>query len=315
MDLNLNQEKHFALRNSLLFIIVSTLAVGKELITPIPLQPVYNLEKAKLGKKLFFETRLSKDNTISCGTCHNLYDGGDDNLKFSFGINGQKGSLNSPTVLNSVYNFRQFWNGRARTLQEQAKEPIENPVEMGYDLTEVVKVLKKDSNYEKYFSKAYSNGVTEDNIVDAIAEFEKTLITPNSPFDKYLRGEKKAITEDEKQGYLLFNTKGCISCHNGVNVGGTLYSKLGMINNTDSRYKGLFELTNDKEDEYFFKVPTLRNIEKTAPYFHDGRAETLEEAVNIMADKQLGIHLSKKEVKQIIEFLHTLSGELTIIDE
>ena len=282
-------------------------------IEPIPVNLEYNYDKAILGKKLFFDKRLSKDNSISCASCHDLTKGGDDGLKFSVGIDGKLGDINAPTVLNSVFNFRQFWDGRAKDLAEQAKGPIENPIEMGHDFSKLLKVLKT-SSYEKSFKAIYEDGITKENLVDAIAEFEKTLITPNSAFDKYLRGDENAISTFEKEGFELFKNKGCISCHNGVNIGGNLYSKFGMLIDVDSKNLGKYNVTKNELDKYYFKVPTLRNISLTAPYFHDGRYNDLKEAVKTMALVQLGRPVTDLEIEKIVAFLKTLNGKLEIIE-
>lgn len=284
-----------------------------EPIRSIPPKITYNEAKAKLGKKLFFDTKLSKDKTISCASCHNLDAGGDDGLKFSFGIGGKAGNINAPTVLNSVFNFKQFWNGRAKTLAEQAKGPIENPIEMGHSFSELVPQLKQDKFYFATFQKIYKNGITADNIADAIAEFEKTLITPNAPFDRYLRGDQNAITQKQKQGYELFKSKGCISCHNGINIGGASFAKFGIVDVIKSPNFGLFDVTKNKLDMNVFKVPTLRNVEHTAPYFHDGKVDNLKDAVKIMAYYQIGTTMSDGEVELIVDFLNSLSGKLELI--
>ncbi len=278
-------------------------------ITPIPSHINTDANKVALGKKLFFDTLLSKDDTISCASCHILEAGGDDNLPFSFGINGQEGPINSPTVFNAVFNFRQFWDGRARDLQEQALGPIENPKEMGNSFKNLILTLQK-TPYKKEFEKIYSDGINRENIVNAIAEYEKTLITPNSPFDQFLKGNQYAISESAKQGYEIFKEKGCIACHNGVNIGANLYNKFGVMRNPKQSDLGRFNVTNRERDKYYFKVPTLRNITLTAPYFHDGRHKTLESAVKDMAYFQLGKTLSKDELKKIIIFLSTLNGEV-----
>ena len=197
-------------------------------IKPIPTEIKVDNKKVQLGKKLFFDPILSKDGTISCASCHDLQNGGDDGLKFSFGIGGQEGIINSPTVYNAVFNFRQFWDGRAKDLAEQVPGPIENPVEMGHSMDMMVKVLKKNSVYIKAFNTIYSDGIAHKNVADAIAEFEKVLITPDSPFDRYLKGDKEAISQKAKEGYRLFESKGCILCHHGVNVGGNFYNKFGI---------------------------------------------------------------------------------------
>ncbi len=291
------------------YLLLLFIALNAEPITPIPQSVEVNEQKAKLGKKLFFDTILSADNTISCATCHDLQNGGDDGLKFSFGIGGQEGSINSPTVYNSAYNFRQFWNGRAKDLTHQTYGPIENPVEMGNKLDKLIVTLNK-TPYKKEFENIYSDGVTKKNIGDAIAEYEKTLITPNSPFDNYLRGDKSAISQNEKDGYELFKTKGCIACHHGVNVGGNLYNKFGVMREVESKRVGRYEVTKNKADKYYFKVPTLRNIAQTAPYLHDGRYDKLEDVVKFMARYQLGRTVSQEEVDKIVSFLYSLSGEI-----
>ncbi|MCB9096677.1 MAG: cytochrome-c peroxidase [Aliarcobacter sp.] len=282
---------------------------SKEPITPIPLEIEFDKEKANLGKELFFDPILSKDNTISCHSCHILEQGGDDNLQFSFGVDGKVGNMNSPTVFNSTFNFVQFWDGRAKNLQEQAQGPITNEVEMAHTFEEIIKILN-NTEYKEKFRKIYKDGVTKNNITDSLAQFQKTLITPNSPFDKYLRGDKNAISKEQKQGYELFKNQGCIACHHGVNVGGNLYAKFGLISELQSDSKGRYEVTKNELDKYYFKVPTLRNIELTSPYLHDGRIEELEDVVKFMAHYQLGKSLSEEEVKKIVLFLKSLTGDL-----
>lgn len=282
---------------------------SKEPITPIPLEIEFDKEKANLGKELFFDPILSKDNTISCHSCHILEQGGDDNLQFSFGVDGKVGNMNSPTVFNSTFNFVQFWDGRAKNLQEQAQGPITNEVEMAHTFEEIIKILN-NTEYKEKFRKIYKDGVTKNNITDSLAQFQKTLITPNSPFDKYLRGDKNAISKEQKQGYELFKNQGCIACHHGVNVGGNLYAKFGLISELQSDSKGRYEVTKNELDKYYFKVPTLRNIELTSPYLHDGRIEELEDIVKFMAHYQLGKSLSEEEVKKIVLFLKSLTGDL-----
>ncbi len=291
----------------LLFGFYSLLFAGS--ITPLPLSVHVNKEKALLGQKLFFDTILSKDNTISCATCHQLQEGGDDGLVFSFGIKGQEGSINSPTVFNAGFNFRQFWNGRAANLQEQALGPIENPIEMGNNFPNLISVLNK-SKYKQEFENIYEDGITKQNISNAIAEFEKTLITPNSPFDKYLKGDKEAISKKAQEGFELFKEKGCIACHHGVNIGGNLYNKFGIIHSAKSTSLGRYEVTKRERDKYYFKVPSLRNIALTAPYFHDGRHQELKDAVKDMAFYQLGRPISDEEIEKIVSFLNSLTGEI-----
>jgi len=293
-------------------LILLTSLFSQELITPIPLDIKYDKEKVLLGKKLFFDPRLSKDNSISCASCHMLDAGGDDNLSFSVGINGRVGGINAPTVYNSVFNIAQFWDGRAKDLQEQAHGPVENPIEMGESFDNVIKKLQKDIPLSQEFRKIYKEGITSKNITDAIAHFETTLITPNAPFDKYLRGDKNAINEDAKKGYEHFVEYGCVSCHNGINIGGNLFQKIGLIKEFKTSVKSLgkFDVTGNKSDMNYFKVPTLRNISKTAPYFHDGSVYDLKSAVEVMLNVQLGIVAPSEDVSQIVKFLNTLDGEV-----
>lgn len=298
------------------FLIVTIQGVfAKELITPIPLNIEYDTKKVSLGKKLFFDTRLSKDNSISCASCHLLQDGGDDNLQFSVGIYGQVGTLNAPTVYNSVFNIAQFWDGRVDSLQKQAYEPMENSMEMGEKIENVVNKLHQDKKLLEEFSALYPDGITPENITDAIANFETALITPNSPFDKYLRGEEDAIDEEAKAGFVLFKEYGCISCHNGVNIGGNLFQKIGLIKEFKTTVKSLgkFDITGNKEDINYFKVPTLRNISQTAPYFHDGSVNDLKSAVKVMFSVQLGIVAPEDDIDKIVKFLKTLDGEIPSI--
>ncbi len=296
------------MRSALLFFLFLNLLYA-EPITPIPQHIEVDEAKAALGKELFFDTILSVDNTISCATCHDLDNGGDDGLRFSFGVNGKEGDINSPTVYNAVFNFRQFWNGRAKNLLHQAEGPIENPVEMANKFSKLIAQLKK-TPYKEKFNAVYKDGITKHNIVDAIAEYEKTLITPNAPFDKYLRGDDSAITQKQKEGYILFKDKGCIACHHGINVGGNLYNKFGVMQYVSSKRLGRYEVTHKEEDKYYFKVPSLRNVAKTAPYLHDGRFETLDEVVKFMARYQLGQVVTQDEIDKIVAFLNSLSGEL-----
>ena len=293
----------------LLIHFIAIILFSKELITPIPLKNEVNQKKAMLGNKLFFEVRLSKNNTISCASCHILEEGGDDNLEVSFGIDGKTGDRNAPTVLNAKFNHTQFWDGRAMTLEDQASGPIHNPVEMNSNFKEIISKLNQDQDYVILFNKIYKDGITGKNITNAIAEYESTLITPNGRFDKFLRGDKEALSKDEKKGYKLFKEYGCISCHNGVNIGGNLMQKIGVIEDFQSADKGRYNLTKNEEDKYYFKVPSLRNISLTSPYFHDGLTPTLKDAVAKMSYYQIGYTLSEQEIDYIVQFLHTLTGE------
>jgi len=288
-----------------------TLVLFAEAILPIPLDVKYDKDKAALGKKLFFDTGLSKDGSISCASCHHLPGSGADVTAFSFGVNGAEGAIHSPTVLNSSFNFVQFWDGRSKDLKAQAKQPIINPVEMANDLPTVLAYVKTKPSYLKAFNKNYPQGLTEDTLLDAIAEFEVALFTPNAPFDKYLRGDKEALSQKEKEGYALFKDYGCISCHNGVNIGGNMYQLFGALSLYESKKDNLgrFNVTKNEADKYFFKVPTLRNIALTAPYLHDGGALTLKDAITKMMKHQIGALPQDKDIDKIEAFLKTFTGD------
>ncbi|MFN4065343.1 c-type cytochrome [Azoarcus communis] len=279
-----------------------------------PLQPakVTNPGKVELGKKLFFDPRLSRSGFISCNSCHNLSMGGSDNLKTSIGHNWQEGPINSPTVLNSSLAVAQFWDGRAATLKEQAGGPIANPGEMAFTHDLAIDVLQSIPGYVAEFKSVFgSSRIDIDKVTSAIAAFEETLVTPNSAFDKWLQGDDKALNARELAGYKLFKESGCVACHNGPAVGGTSFQKMGVVEpyKTTSTAEGRSAVTGKDEDRFNFKVPTLRNVELTYPYFHDGAAQTLEEAVEIMGRLQLGRTYSKQEIGDIVAFLKTLTGD------
>lgn len=304
--------KRFSSVSLAIITIFSTAAMAQEPIEIIEPAKITAPEKVELGKMLFFEPRLSKSGFISCNSCHNLSLGGVDALPTSIGHNWQEGPINSPTVLNAEYGLAQFWDGRAKDLKEQAGGPIANPGEMGFTHELAVTTVNSMPDYQARFAAIYGkDSVNIENITDAIAEFEKTLVTPNSPFDQFLKGDKSAISAQAKSGYQLFKDKGCTSCHNGPAVGGTMYMKMGLVKpfHTDNPAKGRIAVTGNSADKFVFKVPTLRNIELTYPYFHDGATWTLEEAVNTMADIQLGQQLSETEVKEMVAFLKSLTGD------
>jgi len=297
---------------SIIFLFQALVLYATEL-KPIPFDVTVNEEKVQLGKKLFLDPILSKNKKLSCMSCHNLKHNGADTLASTPGIDGKIGYFNVPTVYNAVYNFRQFWDGRAKSLRDQALKPIINPVEMGNTIENALESLKSKPMYVKAFNSLYTQGITEENLADALTEFEKTLITPNSSFDKYLRGDKNALSKGAIRGYKLFKDKGCISCHNGINIGGNLYNKFGIYGDTESKELGRYTLTKKEEDKYVFKVPSLRNISLTAPYMHDGRASTLKEAVNLMVKFQLGRRMYGEDLRNIVSFLQSLTGELPTI--
>lgn len=282
-----------------------------EPIDPIPLEPDYDHPKAELGKLLFFDPILSKDHSLSCISCHDFDYGGADPRPVSVGISDQKGNIQSPTVLNARYNFKQFWNGRADDLLEQAAGPIHNPVELGMSRHELETRINASSFYKEKFETIYgSTDVTYSMILETIVEFEKALTTPNSRFDRYLRGEL-VLQPDEEKGYQTFKTLGCVTCHNGINIGGNSFQRMGIIvpYRYDARYPDLYAQIEDDRYKNVFKVPTLRNIALTAPYFHDASAKTLNEAVKKMSHHNLGFTPSDEEVRLLVAFLKTLTGE------
>ncbi|MFZ2971743.1 MAG: cytochrome-c peroxidase [Ferribacterium limneticum] len=290
----------------------AAMAASKEPIQPIAPAKVTNPALVELGKKLYFDPRLSKSGFISCNSCHNLSMGGTDNIKTSIGHNWQEGPINAPTVLNSSLNVAQFWDGRAADLKAQAGGPIANPGEMGFTHTLAVSMLQTIPGYVAEFKKAFgSETVDIDKVTKAIAAFEETLVTPNSRFDKYLKGNKKAITKDELAGYQLFKDSGCVTCHNGPAVGGNSFQKMGLVEayKASSPAEGRSAVTGKDADRFNFKVPTLRNVEMTYPYFHDGAANTLPEAVDTMARIQLGKKFTPEENAKIVAFLKTLTGD------
>ncbi len=287
-------------------------------IKEAPLTP----EKIELGKLLYFDPRLSMSWLISCNTCHNLGLGGVDLQQTSIGHGWQKGPRNAPTVLNAVYNFVQFWDGRAQDLQAQAKGPIQASVEMGNTPERVVQTLKSIPDYVERFKKSFPNQpdpVSFDNLARAVEAFEATLITPDSRFDRYLKGDVNALSDPEKQGLALFMDKGCVSCHNGINLGGSRYAPFGVVQKPGAdilpeKDKGRFTVTHTASDEYVFKVPSLRNIALTAPYFHSGQVWDLRQAVAVMGAAQLGIKLTDPETDAVTTFLKTLTGTQPKVD-
>ena len=283
-----------------------------EPIQPIEAAKVTHPAMVELGKKLFFDPRLSRSGFISCNSCHNLAMGGSDNLKTSIGDKWQQGPINSPTVLNSSLALAQFWDGRAADLKEQAGGPIENPAEMAFTHDLAVGTLRTIPGYVAEFKSVFGSAdISIDKVTQAIAAFEETLVTPNSPFDQWLKGDDNALNKQELAGYKLFKDSGCVACHNGPAAGGTSFQKMGLFEpyQTKNPAEGRAAVTGQDEDRMNFKVPTLRNVELTYPYFHDGEAATLEEAVDIMGRLQLGRKYSSAEIADIVAFLKTLTGD------
>ena len=291
---------------------------ANETIRPIPDSLAVDSRKVELGKLLFHDGRLSLDNTISCASCHNLETGGVDNKQYSEGVGGQFGGVNAPTVFNAYFNFVQFWDGRAATLADQAAGPPLNPVEMASESFEqICAKLQADENMVKMFAEIYPDGITEANITNAIQEFEMTLLTPNSPFDRYLKGDNDALSAEEIEGYDLFKENGCATCHAGETLGGKTYEYMGRFDNYFEKRglemteedNGRFKQTKDEYDRHCFKVPGLRNLALTAPYFHDGTMKTIEEAVQAMAHYECGVDLTEQDNQKISAFMRSLTGE------
>ncbi|VVO37453.1 cytochrome-c peroxidase [Pseudomonas fluorescens] len=287
-----------------------------EPLKPLPPIPHQDPRRVELGRQLFNDARLSVNNTVSCASCHQLAKGGADDKAFSLGFDGKPLTINTPSVLNASLNFKQFWNGRANTLELQTHEVVQSPSEMGSNWQHVVQTLSTDPAYHSSFTAAYRDGVTAANVQNALATYERTLLSRNSRFDQYLLGDTDILTREEKYGYQRFKEYGCIACHQGVNIGGNMFQKFGVMgdyfqvrgNLTESDL-GRYLVTRDEEDRHVFKVPSLRNIAVTAPYFHDASARTLEEAVDVMFSYQLGRAPSAEDKSLIVKFLKTLTGE------
>ncbi|MCX7084165.1 MAG: cytochrome-c peroxidase [Methylococcales bacterium] len=286
---------------------------------PAPADNPTTDEKVELGKMLYHDPRLSSTGTVSCASCHNTMLGGEDNRPNSMGVNGQTGGRSAPTVWNAAFNTVQFWDGRAPSLEAQAAGPVTNPIEMGMkSWDDVVVRLKSIKGYQVAFETAFGkDSISKDNATKAIAAYERTLITPYSAFDRYVTGDKDALTAQEIRGMEKVQSLGCTSCHSGPAFNGPgMFQQFPIHSNPvyAAKYhfkddKGLAEVTKKSDDEHLFKVPTLRNIELTAPYFHNGAVKTLDEAVVVMAKTQLDKDLSKEEVADIVAFLNTLTGQ------
>ncbi len=299
------------------------LARAQQQFQPIPLTPpelpgnAASPAKVELGKMLYFDPRLSASHAISCNSCHSIGLGGADAEPTSIGHRWQRGGRNAPTVFNAVFNHAQFWDGRAKDLEQQAGGPIANPVEMASPEAHIAEQLKGTHGYRDVFAKAFPgepDPITLGNVQKAIAVFEATLITPGAPFDRFLKGEANALSPSQKEGLTLFMDRGCASCHNGINIGGSMYAPFGVVEKPGAEIlppadKGRFVVTKTASDEYVFKVPTLRNIALTAPYFHSGQVWDLQQAVAVMSASQLGIQLSADDVKKITAFLDALTGD------
>jgi len=294
-------------------------------VAPAPADNPTTEAKVTLGKMLFMDPRFSSTGTVSCNSCHNVMEGGDDSRTFSMGVHGKTGGRNAPTVWNSAFHSVQFWDGRADLLEDQAKGPVTNPVEMGVpEIEQAMDKVRAIPGYKPYFDKAFGkDSMTVVNAAKAVAAFERTLITPDSPYDKYVKGDKKAMSAQQVSGMETFAASGCTSCHSGAAFNGPtmafgqgFYTKFPTF--ADNAYNKKYDLSADKgreeatgkaADAHMFRVPTLRNITDTAPYFHNGSVNDLSEAVALMAKTQLNKDLSETEVKDIVAFLGALTGQ------
>ena len=295
---------------------IAGVAHAAEPIRPIPAAVDVDPAKATLGRSLFHDARLSRDGTVSCASCHDLSSGGDDGRVVSVGIEGKKGLINSPTVFNVGLNFKQFWDGRAGTLEQQIDDPVQSPSEMGSLWPDVVAKLYADPEYPGRFKALYPDGISRNSIRNALAEFMRSLVTPNSRFDRWLGGDESALSAEEKHGYRLFKHYGCVSCHQGANVGGNMFQVFGVLNeyfkrrgNITDADLGRFNVTGNPADRHAFKVPSLRMAALTAPYLHDGSAATLRDAVDAMFTFQLGREAPDADKDAIVAFIETLAGE------
>lgn len=296
-------------------VITPAWAQDAEPVSIVDMEEMLDPDKVLLGETLFHDPRLSKNKKISCASCHDLNRGGVDRMPTSLGVSGKRGEVNAPTVYNATNNFVFFWDGRAGTLEDQIDGPIHNPDEMGSSWAEIVTFLKQDPEYIQAFERVYDQPPSVELVKESIVVFEHSLVTPDAPFDLYLRGDENAISEDARAGYSLFKKYGCASCHQGKNLGGNMYQKFGVIGdyfkdrgNPTKADLGRYNVTGDEFDRHVFKVPSLRNIAETAPYFHDGSVETLEGAVDVMTKYQVGMEITPDERDKIVEFLKSLTG-------
>jgi len=284
-------------------------------IIPLPEMLHLNSDKVKLGEKLFYDTRLSTTQ-LSCNSCHQLDQGGDSDRTTDISHGYFAFAINTPSIFNARYNFRQNWDGSEPSLKEQLKKIFNNHAPMNTDMRGIINRLRQDPSLNAEFMRVYKKGLNTENLLDSLVEFEKSLVTPDSRFDRYLRGDRSALNKEEKQGYRLFKKIGCITCHQGINIGGNLFQKFGVFYNylaqrghiANADY-GRINITGRKMDKYVFKVPSLRNVAVTAPYLHDGSAKTLEDAIYIVGRTELGRSLNSNQIQKLKAFLLSLTGE------
>lgn len=293
----------------------ASLPIVGDVVRPLPREASADPARVALGRRLFHDARLSSDGRISCASCHDLGQGGADHTAYSQGVNGALGDVNAPSVFNAVFNFRQFWDGRAASLDEQVEGPLTNSKEMGSNWNAILAVVGGDPEYAAAFREAYADGVSRATVKNALGTYVGSLVTPDARFDQFLRGERDALSDEERRGWELFQRLGCTNCHQGVNVGGNMFQTMGRMGDyfadrgevTRADF-GRFNVTGREPDRFKFKVPSLRNVALTAPYLHDGRAATLERAVDVMAQYQLGMALDREQVRLLVAFLQTLTG-------
>lgn len=293
----------------------SSIVLDEEPITPVPRSVSLDADKVRLGEMLFNDVRLSRGNVLACASCHLLAEGGDDNRGLSPGLDGEPLNFNAPTVFNAALSFRLNWRGNFRTLETHNEAVLRDRHLMNTTWQELLPKLRADEAYRRRFAAVYGSAPEPAQVLDALATFQRSLITPDARFDRHLRGEPDAITPEEERGYQLFKDYGCAACHQGVNVGGNLFQRFGIFHDPFSQWPirtadlGLFTISGNADDRFVFRVPSLRNVALTAPYFHNGRAPTLEQAIDEMARSQLGRVLTPEEIRLIAGFLHTLTGE------
>ena len=295
----------------ILTVFTSTFLFADPSYSAIPTIKIKDIKKHNLGKSLFFDVNLSSDKTVACANCHSFSSGGTDNLKVSYGVNLQEGDVNSPTIFNTRFNLCQGWLGEFMSIKERTKAAFLNKVEMNGDFNKAIIYIESNEKLTAQFQDIYSQ-TNEEGIIDSIAYYVSNLTTPNSRFDKYIEGNNTIYSKSEKEGYELFKNYGCVSCHNGVNVGGSMYQKFGLFNEEKiSRYDdGRYKITKKEYDKYVYKVPSLRNVAKTFPYFHHGKVNTLQDAIMFMGMYQLGVMIPHNDIIKIEAFLKTLNGDI-----